>query len=236
VADGKVRHASQRADAQGRLTFELDGDEYEIGVGAGPVLAAVGFTVVDEAWATIGRPVRLKVMFLNKGAVRSTTETVKWESPVAGVKFENATGRVFGLAPGESAGTPLTFTLTGPPRSSVQLAAVTPSRRMTIDVPLFPPAEAVDGYPHPLGEGNQDGRASPGETVAILVKDGNEMRAAEIFTIDVCIDTSLRISEGGRKYSLPKVCATCGPGHIVHALARAGLRYASIEFPVWYKQ
>jgi len=247
VADGKVRRSSQRADAQGRLTFELDGDEYEVGVGAGPVLAAASFTVVDDAWATLGKPVKLKVMFLNKGAVRSTTETVKWESPVTGVKFESATGRVFGLAPGESAGTPVTFTLTGPERSSVQLTAVTAGRRMTIDVPLFPAAEAVtdfaiadgrtvDGYPHELGEGNQDGHASPGETVAILVKDGGEMRAAEIFTNDACIDNSIRISEGGRKYSLPQVRGSCEPGHIVHALARAGLRYASIEFPVWYKQ
>jgi hypothetical protein len=229
------------------LTFELDGDEYEVGVGSGPVLAAPGFTVIDYAWATIGKPVKLKVMFLNKGAVRSTTETVRWESPIAGVKFENATGRVFGLAPGESAGTPVTFTLTGPQRSSVQLTAVTAGGRMTIDVPVFPTAEAVtdfaiadgktvDGYPHPLGEGNEDGHASPGEAVAILVKDGGEMRAAEIFTNDGCIDNSIRVSEGGRKYSLPKVRPSCEPGHVVHALARAGLRYATIEFPVWYKQ
>jgi hypothetical protein len=247
VTDGKVRHASQRADAQGRLTFEVDGDEYEVGVGAGPVLAAAGFTTLDDAWATMGQPVKLKVNFLNKGAVRSTTETVKWESSVVGVKFENATGRLFGLAPGESAGTPVTFTLTGPPRSSVQVAAVTASGRVTIDVPLFPPAEpttdfviadgaSVDGYPHELGEGNRDGHASPGETVAILVKGDGAMRATEIFTNDPCIDNSIRIAEGGRKYSLPKVKASCEPGHVVHALARAGLRYASIEFPVWYKQ
>ena len=34
LRDGKVRHATQKADARGRLTFDLDGDAYEIGIGA----------------------------------------------------------------------------------------------------------------------------------------------------------------------------------------------------------
>jgi hypothetical protein len=138
---------------------------------------------------------------------------------------------------------PVTFTLAGSPRSSVQLAAVTANRRTTIDVPLFPPAEAVtdfevadgkaaDGYPHVLGEGNRDGHASPGETVAILLREGSEMRAAEIFTNHACIDNSIRIAEGGTAR-----CRRCAPpANPDTRCTCAGLRYAAVEFPVWYKQ
>ncbi|HJZ98064.1 MAG TPA: hypothetical protein VKE70_16255 [Candidatus Solibacter sp.] len=248
IADGKVRHASQKSDSQGRLTFDVDGDEYEIGVGAGSILAVSSVTITDAAWATAAKPVKLKIAFVNKGAVRSATETLKWESPTPGVKFEYPTSRLFGLAPGEIAATQVTFTLAGPPRTSVRLiAAAATGARLNIDVPLYPAAEPatdfqiadgkpIEGYPHELGEGNRDGHASPGETVAILLPDAGSLRAAEVFTNDPCIDTSLRISEAGRRYSLPKLRATCEPGHMVHMLARAGLRYASIEFPVWYRQ
>jgi hypothetical protein len=245
--DGKARRASQRPDAQGRLTFDVDGDEYDVGVGTGPILAIPAFAVTDAAWATAGKPVKLKVTILNKGGARSAPETLTWESPTLGVRFEYASARLFGLAPGESVAIPMGFTLSGPARPSVRIFAVTPTSRIALDVPLFPLADPaadfqiadgkeVDGYPHALGEGNRDGHASPGETVAILLPEAGAMRAAEVFTNDPCIDNTIRISDSGRKYSLPKVRSTCQPGHIVHLLARAGIRYAAIEFPVWYKQ
>jgi len=243
VADGKVRHVSQRADAQGRLTFEVEGDEYEVGVGAGAVLSASGYTIADAAWATAGKPVKLKVTFLNKGGARSVTEPLKWESPTPGLKFENAPARVFGLAPGESAPLPITFTVTDSWLSRARIVAVTAGGRAAIDVPLFPAAEAtsdfeiadgrqVEGYGHELGEGNRDGRASPGETFAILLRGG----PAELFTNDACIEEAVRVKEEGRRYSLAKVRGSCEPGHVVHLLARAGTRYAAVEFPVWYRQ
>jgi hypothetical protein len=246
IADGKVRHAQQKADSQGRLSFDVDGDEYEIGVGSGALLTVSGFQILDAAWATAGKPVKLKVAFLNKGALRSATDSLKWESPTPGVKFDNPSARIFGLAPGETGVVPVTFTLTGAPRPSVRLVAVTSAARVALDVPLFPTAQPatdfeiadgkpVDGYPRELGEGNRDGHAAPGETIAILLPDAGAMRAAEVFTNDPCIDTSLRISDAGRRYSLPKLRATCEPGHVVHMLVHAGIRYAEIEFPVWYR-
>ena len=246
VADSKVRHATQRADREGRLSFEVDGDEYEVGVGAGPILAIPGFRILDAAWATSGQPVKLQVAFLNKGAARSATETIRWESPTPGVKFETPTGRLFALGPGETGAAPVSFTLEGPARSSVRLVANTGTAQMTLDVRLFPQAAAaadfqiadgktIEGYPHALGEGNRDGHASPDETFAILLPEGGELRAAEIFTNDPCIDNSIRVSESGRKYSLPKIRGNCQPGQKVRMLARSGLRYAAIEFPIWYR-
>ena len=73
LRDGKLRRATQKADAQGRLTFDVDGDAYEVGVSDRRCIAATGFEVADSAWATAGKPVNLRVKFWNKGggAVRN---------------------------------------------------------------------------------------------------------------------------------------------------------------------
>jgi hypothetical protein len=65
------------------------------GVGAGPVLAATGYTIVDGAWATAGQPVKLKVMFLNKGAARSAAETVKMGKSGGGREIRPRNGSSF---------------------------------------------------------------------------------------------------------------------------------------------
>ena len=90
-------------------------------------------------------------------------------------------------------------------------------------------------YARPLGEGNGDGHAAPGESFAILLPDGGALRAAELFTNDACVDNTVRISEGGTRISLPTVRATCEPGHRIQFLARVGLNYFAVEIPVWYR-
>jgi hypothetical protein len=113
-------------------------------------------------------------------------------------------------------------------------------------VPVYPAAPAfadyriVDGltvapYPHPLGEGNRDGHAGPGENFAVLLPDGGALRAAELFTNDPCVDNTVRISEGGSRISIPAIRATCEPGHRIQVLARVGLNYFTLEIPVWYR-
>jgi hypothetical protein len=262
LADGKLRRSTQKADAQGRLTFELDGDAYEVGIGSGPLLTASSYTLPDAAWATAGKAVRIDVKFWNKGAARSATSVVKWESPDAGVSFAAATARVFGLAPGESAAVPVTFTAdTGLP--SVRIVAVEGANRMPLTVPVFPPAQTapsfqiadgttVTAFQHgtqpvdvTLGEGNRDNHAAPGESFAVLFPDGEYVRAAELFTNDACVDNSVRGSDTWSEYltvhySLPSIRADCQPGHVVHMLARilapnAAPKYYAIEFPVWYR-
>ncbi len=262
LRDGKLRHETRKADAEGRLTFDLDGDAYEVGVGAGPVLAASGYEISDAAWATAGKPVHLRVKFWNKGAARSGTVILQWESPDEGVKFAAPSSRLFGLAPGESVMLPVTFSAeTGLP--SVRIVAVDGATRMPLQVPVFPPAEPatvfqiVDGltvtvWQHgrqpvdlTFGEGNRDNHAAPGETFAILFPDGEYLRPAELFTNDSCVENSVRGSDTWSEYitehySLPTIRADCPPGHVVHMLARVPVpdappRYYSLEFPVWYR-
>ena len=262
LRDGKMRRENRKADAAGRLTFELDGDAYEVGIGAGPLLAASGFEIPDAAWATAGKPVNLRVRFWNEGSARSVTVVVKWESPDAGVQFATPASRLSGLAPGESATLPVTFTAdTGLPE--VRIVAVDGAGRMPLTVPVYPPAEpatlfqiadgvTVTAWQHgrqpvdmTFGDGNRDNHAAPGENFAILFPDGEYLRPAELFTNDACIDNSVRGSDTWSEYvtehySLPTIREDCQPGHVVHMLARvpapgAAPRWYAIEFPVWYR-
>jgi hypothetical protein len=247
LLDGKVRRAEQRADAHGRLNFELSGDAYEVAVSAGPALAVSGYTIAEANWATAGQPVNLKVRFWNKGGAPSGTALIRWESPNPGVKFSTAEGRLYALAPGESATLPLTFTVNDPARAVVRILAVSGASRMPLDVPLFPAAEPArvfqiaDGrtltvYQHAvekaevkLGEGNGDGHAAPGESFAVLLPDGGALRAAELFTNDACVENTMRGSDSwaaydgagaSAKYSLASIRLDCEPGRVVHMLAR----------------
>jgi len=247
LLDGKVRHAEQRVDAHGRLNFELSGDAYEVAVSAGPLLTVSGYTIADANWATAGQPVNLKVRFWNKGGAPSGTSPIRWESPNPGVKFATAEGRLYALAPGESATLPVMFTVNDAERAAVKIFAVAGASRMPIEVPLFPAAEPAqdfqiaDGrtltvYRHAvekaevrLGEGNGDGHAAPGESFAVLLPDGGALRAAELFTNDACVENTMRGSDSWTdydgagasvKYSMASIRLECEPGRLVHMLAR----------------
>jgi pimeloyl-ACP methyl ester carboxylesterase len=249
LRDGNVRRANLKADAEGRLVFDLDGEATEVGVGPEALLAVSGYRVANGAWATAGQPVQVRVRFLNKGAVRPATETIQWESPNPGVKLEPASSRLFAMMPGESAELPLTVTVEDPARAVVKIVAATEgsAMRLGFEIPLFPPAQAsqdfriADGrvwdvYQHAvqhgetaLGDGNGDAHAAPGESFAILFPDGPAWRAAELFTNDPCIDNTVRISDSWSdydhtgasvKYSLPRILPSCQPGTVLHFLAR----------------
>jgi pimeloyl-ACP methyl ester carboxylesterase len=247
LLDSQVRRTQQRADSRGRLTFDLSGDAYEVAVSTGPLLAVSGYDIADASWATAGQPVNLKVRFWNKGGAPVGTSLVRWESPNPGVKFATAQGRLYALAPGESAMLPVTFTVDDRDRAIVKIFAVSGTSRLPIEVPLFPPAEAArdfqiaDGrtvtvYRHAtqkvserFGEGSGDGHAAPGETFAVLLPEGGALRAAELFSNDACVDNVLRGSDSwteydhsgaSAKYSLPSIHLDCAPGHAIHMLAR----------------
>src|SRR5579872_801057 len=100
-----------------------------------------------------------------------------------------------------------------------------------------------------LGKGNGDGQANPGETLAILLPDGDAWRAAELFTNDSCVNLAERVSDAwsdydhvgaSAKYSLPVIQRGCLAGHIVRMLARVQLPHApdhrvayfTVEFPL----
>ncbi|MEO8367805.1 MAG: hypothetical protein ABI806_01215 [Candidatus Solibacter sp.] len=247
LRDGKVRQAPQKADARGRLSFDVEGDAYEIGVGAAPQITLASFEIAGTGWAAAGQPVQARLRFLNKGGARSATALLKWESPTSGVKFNAPSARLPGLTPGESVAITVTFTVDHAAVGGVRVVAANgEASQYAIDIPVYPAAAAftdyriADGltlapYTRALGEGNRDGHAAPGESFAVLLPDGGALRAAELITNDPCVDNSVRISEGSTPISVPSIRANCEPGHRIHMLARVGLNYFAVEIPVWYR-
>jgi len=271
LRDGQVRHLRERADSKGRLTIGLDGEEYEVGIGSGPNLALAGFAIEGAAWATDTEPVRVRARFVNKGGRATAAMQLRWETPNAGVRLDAATATIRLLPPGQSAEVPLAFTVLDPTREIVKLFAVGEKAgekvRLPLEIPTFPAAaqagdfRIADGLSLPvyqrgetvepltLGTGNGDGRANPGERIAILLPEGDGYRAAELFTNDACIDLTQRESDGWGSYdhvgasakiSLQLIRGNCAPGHWVRALARTQLpdkpnhqiRYSVVEFQV----
>jgi hypothetical protein len=183
---------------------------------------------------------------LNKGGARSAPELIQWGSPSPGVKVFGGPLRLPALAPAESILIALTCTFERPATSGARITAAWGAVTLAIDIPVFPPAEPAADYKiadgvavppsqRPLGEGNRDGHAAPGESFALLLPDSGALRAAELFTNDPCLDNTARITDSGARISVPTVRATCEPGHRIQLLARIGLRYFTVELPVWYR-
>ncbi len=271
LRDGQMRHTTQKADGQGRLNFEMDGEAYEVGISAESAIAAEGADFAEGSWLTAGKPAKLRVRFVNRGAAKSTPVAVQWESPDSGVKFTAASSQLFSLMPGETLALPVTVTVPEG-RGMLRMVAVFKSgARLPVDVPVFPAAQpasefqiadgrtvtifrhATEKAETELGEGNGDGHAAPGESFAVLLPDGGLLRAAELFSADACVDTSVRASDSwsdydhtgaSAKYTVAAITKDCAPGTVVHVLARVVIphapdhevRYAAIEFPVWYRR
>jgi Putative esterase len=247
LRDGKVRGAPQKADAEGKLNLELDGEDQEIGISTGGVLALTGYRVEGEPWATVRRPVKIRARFWNKGAGVLAAQTVRWETPNPSVGVLEPAAKLPALAPGASAEASLAFNVFDEKREVVRVFAVAGGQKLPLDIQVFPPvavekefkiadAKSFQIYQHAtelqeleLGKGNGNGQANPGETIAILLPDSGGYRAAELFTTDSCIDNSTRESDSWAtydhvgasvKYSLPTIRRDCAPGRVVRMLAR----------------
>ncbi len=271
LRDGYLRRATLKADGQGRLSFDLDGDAWQVAIGEPAAPLPVAYEIEGASWATASRPIHLKVKFWNPGTLRLPATSVTWESPDKGVSFDPPAGRLFALAPGESASVPVAVTVNDPRRPLVHIEAVRGKERSALEVPLFPPAEPLKNFlladgramdifheatnhsDLTLGDGNGDGYAAPGESFAILIPDGEDFRAAELFSNDVCVDLSVRVSDpwsdydhtgASAKYTVARIRPECQPGQPIHLLARVvfpnapehQVRYYAIEFPVWYRR
>jgi S-formylglutathione hydrolase FrmB len=270
--DGLVYRQTLTADAQGQLAIELSGDEYEVGIGPDAVLSLRGFQLDGMEWATAGKPVKGKARFWNKGAVSSKPVNLKWISSNPDLQYETPTAALPALEPGKFADVPLAFTVTDPEREIVKMYATGEGGvRLPLEIALFPGAPVAedfrisDGANQPvyrkavqveqtaLGNGNADGKAAPGERFAILLRDGEAWRAAELFTNHPCVAMSSRLSDvwssydhvgASAKATLMWVKEECVPGTKVRMLARVvlpnkplhRLRYAAIEFPVVAKE
>ena len=267
LRDGNVRRQTINAGADGRLRFDLDGDDDEVGISFGPALALSGYQLEGAAWATAGEPLRVRLRIWNKGAAAMPASVLRWASPNPGVDLAPMATPLPALAAGQSTEIALTATVHDPQRAIVKIVGIQGDTRLPVYIPLFAPAQPfkdfriADGqtvriYQHAtqkaqvtLGDGNADGKANPGERIAILLPEDDVYRAAELFTNDACVDNTLRAFDdwsdydhvgASAKYSLPLIKPDCRPGHVIHALARVLLpnkpdhivRLAAVEITV----
>jgi hypothetical protein len=247
---GEVRRTIQAADPAGRLHFELNGEGHEVGVSEAlrPILAVTGFSVEGAAWATAGKPVRLKITVLNKGSRASPKSVATLSSRNPGVKIETQRMSVPPLEPGKRAAAgEVAFVVDDPRREIAQLALRVGGAEIPIEVPLFADAPALaefrilDGARAPLwerairraemslGTGNGDGKAQAGETIAIAAPGGEAFRAVELFSSDSCVDLTARLSDPWGSYdnvgatakiSLARIREDCQVGHEIPFFAR----------------
>jgi len=175
LRDNKIEQRHEFADANGRLEFQLDGDDYQVTIG--------------------------------KNLVHRTVEAPKVPPAPLATDFQIADHR---------------------------------------KVQVF--EHATQKQSRTLGLGNGDGKANPGEVIAILLPDGDAFRPAELFSDDDCVDLSSRVSDDWRdydwvgasaKYTLAKL--NCPAGHVIRLRARVLLpnkpnhqvKEVEIELPVF---
>ncbi len=264
---GPVERVTVKADAEGRLHFELGSTLYQVGIGTGANLALGEAFVRDGELAIAGKPVHLQVRVYNRGTAHSMPASLHWESQNPGVKFGDFTDRIPSIAAGTSMDVLLAFTVDDPTREVVKMFGVVGGQRMPLEVPLLPDAPPAPAFriaagrefsvfQHgvkltklELGEGNGDGQANPGETLAILVPDGEGWRAAELFSNDPCVYLAKRASDDWSDYdhvgatakiSLPMINPSCSAPWTIHLLGRVQwphapdhrVTYFKVEFPI----
>lgn len=224
---GEVRRFRRTADRSGRLHLAVSGTRHEVGISESgePLLTVADWRVVGAPWATAGKPVRLKLAILNKGARAARGISARIVSPNPEVVINQGSLSLATLGPGQRALAPeeVLLLVSDPRREIVQLRvrlrdAQSASSEVPLEIPLFPDAPAltdfqiVDGAKLPLweravqraektlGAGNADGVANPGETIAIALADGDAFRPVELFTSDACVDLRLRLSDPWSNY------------------------------------
>jgi hypothetical protein len=163
------------------------------------------------------------------------------------VKIEKERHSLRPLAAGKRSPIETQIHVDDPKREIVRLTVSIDGATVPIDVPLFPEApslrdfKVLDGKSltlwqravvkadKPLGTGNADGIAQPGETIAIAVPENGAHRAVELFTSDTCADLTQRVSDTWASYdyvgatakiTLAKISKTCPAGHEIPFFAR----------------
>ncbi len=205
----------QWADAAGRLRFRLSGARHEVGIAeaGAPVLAICDARVEGTPWATDGRPFRLVLTVLNKGAAaaRGVTAAIG-ERRVAAPD----------LTPGKTARIAVDMTVEDRIREVLSLNVALTANGYKADLPVVapffrdaPPLESVrildgvevniwvqgDKQRHQrVGTGNADGTADAGERIAIGVPDGPAYRLVELFPGDPCVSMNSRITDIWSEY------------------------------------
>jgi S-formylglutathione hydrolase FrmB len=254
------------SDGEGRLLMELDGASHEIGINRKSDKANITIATSDvqgSRWANTGDDVIITLKVINKGltAAKDIRATVTATRPTAVVSKPEV--RVGSIGVNESASATVNIHVKADTiqverfkvtfRDASQNAWVDyfeiPLEKKLSEIKEF---DIADGKTFTvvksgngtetvlLGNGNGDGIANPGESIVILVRDGNKLWRADLRGKDPYINPfgiSLRRSDnwssfdyvgGSAKYDVPVIASDCPQDYPVEFV----VEYWQPEYPM----
>lgn len=258
VSSSLMEQKNLISDHTGRLKISLNGGWHEIGIGlkkSRPILCMVTCNTREDSFITPGKDIRLFITLLNKGqadsrniiarlsATRNTTVVIKNETTIGSIKagetrktqvpFEfriNADSievAQFRLTLEDDRNNSWTETFELPVHGDwpeIKDFIIADGRTLTV-------AKAGnDSETIPLGIGNGDGVANPGESIVILIRDNQVYRRANLCFSDPYVNPSgvhhRKSDEWGMfdhvggtcKYSVPLISSICPENHRIEFL------------------
>jgi S-formylglutathione hydrolase FrmB len=249
---------TQRSDSQGRLIIQLNGSSHEIGInkkGDKPNIRIVSVGVQNAGWITEDKDVTLSVKLVNKGFSVGKNVNAKLSAVKDNVTFKQDRSIFNDIAAGETRSSQTNFMFqvkAGVEIVKFKLSIQDENKNEWVDffemlvkkkVPEIKEFEIADGKTFTvakggidsetiaLGSGNGDGTANPGESIVILVKDGQKYWRTELYSADPYVNPfgiAVRKSDywgnydhvgASAKYHVPLIASNCPENHTMEFFA-----------------
>jgi S-formylglutathione hydrolase FrmB len=248
-----------RSDNLGRLKVVLNGGVQEIGINKPkdkPNISFVSYTLQSKHWATHNKDISMSIELLNKGNSGSKNVQARLSTLNKNTTISQAVSPVesIGVNETQSNKTPFVFKVTGDSLEVLKfkLTMTDESKNEWIeffevelkkDHPEIKNVEIADGRKFAvtkggndfettvIGFGNGDGVANPGESIELLVRDGNKYYRTSLYSTDKWVNPfgiQVRRSDywgqydhvgGSAKYSIPMLASDCPQNQRLEFLA-----------------
>jgi S-formylglutathione hydrolase FrmB len=247
-----------RSDDNGRLVIQLNGSSHEIGINKKndrPNIRIVSVEVKNSGWITEESDVSLSIRLVNKGLSVARNVNASLSAEKGNVIFKDERSSFGNIATGEIQSGEANFTFrvkAGIEIVKFKLVIQDESKNQWIDFFEMPVKrnvapiqefEIADGRAFTvakggndqetltLGRGNGDGTANPGESILILVKDGEKYWRTDLQSTDPYVNPfgiEVRKSDywgnydhvgASAKYDIPLIASNCPENHTIEFFA-----------------
>ena len=259
ITTGKSASYQLISDNAGSLTISFNGNVHEIGINRindKPNICIASVNIENMKYARHMSDVKLSLSLLNKGvqksegvkatltAFRKSAVVVRAESSFGTINMNETAGSrtefVFRTVADTTVIERFKLTITDKDKNTWSEYFEIPVYKN--DLPFIKDFQIADGREVivasrgngndtlVLGTGNGDGIANPGESVVILVKDGDKLRRTEILVSDKQLNVrgeNKRLSDywgtydhvgASAKYSVPLISSSCPENYVIDAV------------------
>ncbi|HEU5146282.1 MAG TPA: alpha/beta hydrolase-fold protein, partial [Chryseosolibacter sp.] len=264
-----TQEASQKnvkSDGEGRLLIQLDGDRHEIGVNKKsdrPNVSVTSTAIKGRPWATHQEEVSVAVTLLNKGMSPARNIRAMLTATRPGTAVVNGVANIQDIPVNGSSETSFTFRTDDDNLEMIRLKLTLRDDKKNewvdyLDIPLKKKVAAINDFEVAdgrivtvvksgidtetimLGHGNGDGIANPGESIVILIKDGDKLWRTDLTTNDPYVNPfgiNVRKSDSwspldhvgaSAKYDVPVVASDCPENHNIDFF----VEYWQPEYPL----